>query len=319
MAATKKKHNGLISSLTRLFQLLIRMRYLSADDVPFPPHTSPAIDVPLLQKVGFDEDVIDLMQVLPALQPRVTWGWQMKATQTAPQTILAIYLNPDPGPGDEVISFIRSGGPDGGYYYWATDAQLLPPWMFRLTTCENWGVNLLYNAKDASITEWKPVYNRLWQDVPSRPAEAVISEMIGRFETLEWVPYYVPTDGGDDEPCTREVVENPLIHETRPWEGGQILRLNDIQAALAIVKTEIGQRAVVSISQRLNRYIALRRLYRTYGRGSQDDFDGNGFESKRLKLLTFVERLENDKIVMMEGAEQAWQAFWAKQAGDQAV
>ncbi|CAJ2504006.1 Uu.00g114000.m01.CDS01 [Anthostomella pinea] len=299
-----EKHHGLIASVTRLYALLIQMRYLSPADVSYPPHTSPPVSVPLLQTIGFDDEVIELIQVLPAIKPAVTWGWHMKAAQIVPRSIAVSYLDPSGGHVDEgLFDFIRSGGFDNQHYAEA-NATLLPPWMFRLTVAGNVppGLDLIYNVQYRSITEWTQIATRSWQECPGRPAETVMDEIAGKLKTLEWVPYYDPTDDGYAEPASREIVDSPLIMENfRPlgFSGSPVpLPLDDHEAALAKTQEVIGSGGVDGIRERLNRWIALQKLYRDCGWGSGDDddaFDGDEFEARRLDLITTAKTLDDDK------------------------
>jgi len=84
MDAIREKHQGLLDSIAKVYDLLMTMRYISSSDVSYPPHLSPRVDVARLQSLGFNDEVINLTQALPTLRPGVTWGWERKGTHRLP-------------------------------------------------------------------------------------------------------------------------------------------------------------------------------------------------------------------------------------------
>lgn len=49
-----------------LYEMFVKMRYLKADQVEYPPHTgSKALDINFITELGLSSDVIDLLQQLP--------------------------------------------------------------------------------------------------------------------------------------------------------------------------------------------------------------------------------------------------------------
>lgn len=55
----------LADTMKDFYRLLIRMRYLKADAVSYPPHNNPSINVTLARELGMSEDAILLLQQLP--------------------------------------------------------------------------------------------------------------------------------------------------------------------------------------------------------------------------------------------------------------
>lgn len=57
----------------RSFDLWVKAQYISATDIVTPHHN---IDIPRLQRLGFDSEVVDLVHSLPALRNEAVWGYQ---------------------------------------------------------------------------------------------------------------------------------------------------------------------------------------------------------------------------------------------------
>jgi hypothetical protein len=72
MGTIREKHKCLINGLTHLFTLFIKAHYIAPIDVLYPPHDS---DVGRLQRLGFEPEVIDLIQLLPAIRNEAVWSY----------------------------------------------------------------------------------------------------------------------------------------------------------------------------------------------------------------------------------------------------
>lgn len=144
MDAIREKHKTLISGLTKLYDTLVAMHYISASDVCRPPHTSPAIDVARLQGLGFDAEVIDLVQLLPGLRHEVTWGYQTQGTQLVPRSKAVNYFAP---PSEGAYLDLMDDVRNGDFAKW-DEAKKLDPWLLRLTDGGDYGVHLIYDTRN---------------------------------------------------------------------------------------------------------------------------------------------------------------------------
>lgn len=145
MDAIAKKHAGLVAGLTKLFDILIAMRYISPVHVICPPHSAGSIATDTFHTLGFESEVIDLIKIIPALRSDVTWGWQQSGIELLPQSKAVTY-------------FADCGDPDWiedlrwGDNFHSDNHTLLPPWMLRLTSgyvySGQYGVDLIYNSQD---------------------------------------------------------------------------------------------------------------------------------------------------------------------------
>jgi hypothetical protein len=75
MDAIAEKHVDLILSLTKLFNLLISMRYISPSHVISPPHSLEIIAADTFQKLGFEPEVIELTNFLLILRSDIVRGY----------------------------------------------------------------------------------------------------------------------------------------------------------------------------------------------------------------------------------------------------
>lgn len=142
-----RTHQELILGLTKLFELLVKTRYISPEHVSYPPHQSPPVDGERLRRLGFDDNAIATAQVMPQLRHNIVWGWQEEGVDLAPNSkalnFLAVTEN-----GHELQDDIR----DGNLSY-LDGAGQLPPWILRLTNGApiNSGVHLLLDARQGDI------------------------------------------------------------------------------------------------------------------------------------------------------------------------
>jgi hypothetical protein len=70
--------------MTKLYDTLMAMRYISATDVVQPPHSTQAIATATFQTFGYELEVIELMRSIPALHSDTVWGWQDQGTEIIP-------------------------------------------------------------------------------------------------------------------------------------------------------------------------------------------------------------------------------------------
>lgn len=146
MDSIREKHHGLINGLTKLYDTFVTMQYISASDVMYPPHTDPEVAITRLQGLGFEKEVLDLVQILPGLRNEVTWGWQEEGIELIPRSKAVNYfISPDDA-GDDLIDDLRRGD-----FSKFKEAVVLHPWMLRLTDGSDHGTHLIYNTRDRKL------------------------------------------------------------------------------------------------------------------------------------------------------------------------
>ena len=70
-------------------------------------------------------------------------------------------------------------------------ARKLHPWLLRLMDGGEYGVHYIYNVRDGTIVQWTLRGGKYWDDetvFPLRSAGEVLSMIIRKIRTLEWVP-----------------------------------------------------------------------------------------------------------------------------------
>lgn len=61
--------------MTDLHRLFVEMRYILADNVAFPPHDSPGINLTEAHRYGLTKDVTDLLQMMPRVTGHGAWDY----------------------------------------------------------------------------------------------------------------------------------------------------------------------------------------------------------------------------------------------------
>lgn len=142
-----RTHRELILGLTELFELLVKMRYISPEHVSYPPHKSAPVDVERLQRLEFDDDAVAAAQVMPQLRHDIVWGWQAEGVELAPNSKALNFLAVT-GNGHELQDDIREGS-----FSYLEGAGQLPSWFLRLTdgAPTNFGVHMLLDARQGDI------------------------------------------------------------------------------------------------------------------------------------------------------------------------
>jgi hypothetical protein len=144
MEAVREKHKCLINGLTRLFTLFIKAHYIAPTDVLFTPNDT---DIGLFQRLGFESQVIDLVQLLPAIRNEAVWSYNDEGIEMIPRAKLVNYLKQrETANANDMLETLR----------WVDhtdkDAQgLFPPSILRLTFPAFYGVNVLYDAHDRTL------------------------------------------------------------------------------------------------------------------------------------------------------------------------
>jgi len=129
----------------------------------------------------------------------------------------------------------------------------------------------------------------------------VLDEIIAKFQSLEWVPYYDPSE--DDDPChppSRKILEDPIIMQNL-FPGG-IRHPTDTNAAIQHLRQQHGPDGADRLRRDINRLRAWQKIYRDCGWGS-GTFDGEAFELKR---ADFIEALEELDDLESEARNRPW-------------
>jgi predicted transcriptional regulator len=144
MDTIREKHKCLINGLTHLFTLFVKAHYISSTDVLYPPQD---VDVGRFHRLGFEPEVIDLVQLLPVLRDEAIWGYNEEGVEMIPRAKLVNYLKqPEADVGDDMLQRLR----------WVDhrdkDRQgIFPPSILRLTFPAFYGVNVLYDIHDRTL------------------------------------------------------------------------------------------------------------------------------------------------------------------------
>ncbi|KAF4230413.1 hypothetical protein CNMCM6457_005989 [Aspergillus fumigatiaffinis] len=316
MDTVREKHKCLINGLTRLFALFIKAHYIAPTDVLYPPQD---VDVGRLQRLGFDAEVIDLVQVLPAIKNEAVWGYNDEGIEMIPRAKLVNYLKQsEAAMAHDMLETLR----------WADhtdkDAKgVFPPSIIRLTFPGFYGVNVLYDVHDQTIMEWCHLNQRQWQDCPRQPCEVFFSKIFEKFRTLEYVPFYDPDDGA--EVPIRKITENPILFQNI-WPGGIRLPTDPQAAAQQCGERRDGRDG---IRRNINEWMALQKLYRDAG--WESEFNGELFEDRRRNLLRTMHDLQGqsskwskvppdrrteEQRIAEHAFRQRREAFWAESAGE---
>ncbi|KAF3002421.1 hypothetical protein E8E13_003654 [Curvularia kusanoi] len=136
-------HAALISSLNKLYDTLLAMRYLSPEEVLRPPHSSEAISDDTFQALGYESETIQLMRLIPHLRGNVAWGFQNEGTEILPRSQAVSYaIERD----TDWIDYLRWGDKSMSSHH-----RLLHPWMLRLSIGRmypgQYGVDLIYDTR----------------------------------------------------------------------------------------------------------------------------------------------------------------------------
>lgn len=136
-------HATLISSLSKLYDMLLAMRYLSPEEVLRPPHSSESISDDTFQPLGYEPEAIQLMRLIPHLRGHVAWGFQNDGTEILPRSQAISYaIERD----TDWIEYLRWGDDT-----MSSNHKLLHPWMLRLSIGRmypgQYGVDLIYDIR----------------------------------------------------------------------------------------------------------------------------------------------------------------------------
>lgn len=252
--------------------------------------------------------------------------WQSQGTEIAPRSKAVNYFADHNFP--DLFDDLRWGD----FVKSENDTRLLPPWMLRLTFGGRYGVHMIYNSRDQTVTEWSHNGKEYWDEIPSQPTEPLFAEMVEKLQSLECVPFFDPD--GWERPPAREIVENPLIFQNF-WPGGIRVPMDPV-LAVEKVRRELGQESADETRRQINRWRALQKMYRDCGWGTEA-FDGELLERRRADWAKEAKEVEKQRWCFLfapalETAEQQtlqqelrrefnqrWEMFWTESAGGDAV
>lgn len=200
------------SLMTEWYDLLVKMRYVNAQDIAYPPHISKPINTKHAAEFGLVKDVVDLMQMMPyhIAYGSTNWNhgsdageflfWGEFGADMRDEDADWFHNIVDPFYG---VQYVESGDPVKGFD--EEDGLYMRPWYLALNQMGNHGSLLILNTKDfnmwlvdqmGSVTDpalrdapQKKTANRNdLSQYPSRPATELLRDMIDRIRTLEYVP-----------------------------------------------------------------------------------------------------------------------------------
>lgn len=143
------KHKALITGMSKIYDTLIAMQYISASDVIRPPIDKQSLPFAQLQSLGYESEVLALVQQLPVLRSEIVWGFQEWGVELLPRSKAVTYFS-DPGD-PEFLNDLRWGD------FFKTDdpneMKWLHPWMLKLTECGQYGygTSMIYNTRDRTV------------------------------------------------------------------------------------------------------------------------------------------------------------------------
>jgi hypothetical protein len=117
----------------------------------------------------------------------------------------------------------------------------------------------------------------MWDQAPSRSVEEVFGEILGKFNSLEWVLYF-----DEASPNSRRILENPICLQNMVAGGIRLPR--DPALAVAQVRRNESEHVVSKLREAINRWRSLQMLYRQTGWGTER-YDSREFEILRREWL----------------------------------
>ena len=158
----------------------------------------------------------------------------------------------------------------------------------------------------------------MWDRAPSRPAEEVLGEILGKFNSLDWVPHF-----DESSPGSRRILENPICLQNIVFGG--IHLPTDPALAMAQVRRDGTEQVVATLREAINRWRALQVLYRTAGWGTER-YVPEELEALRREWLGRLEQFERQgrlarrmSAAQSEEIRLAKEVFLAESAGVNAV
>lgn len=201
------------SLIGQVYELFIKMRYLPPGSIAYPPHISPPINTHYAHSLGLDRQAIELLQLLPYVTGETAWGGGGEQEFILGGTFADFR---DEG----TLAQSRDplyGSPEGSD--WADEnGPYMRPWYVALNQLGNHGTIMVLDLKSRHLWmedqegpwttdpelrdaagEHHPISkNRnAFENVPSRPVDVVLKDLMRKFVELEWVPG-MPSPGSRD-------------------------------------------------------------------------------------------------------------------------
>jgi hypothetical protein len=168
------------------------------------------------------------------------------------------------------------------------------------------------------VVKWSRTGTQLWDQSPSCSTEVVFDEILQKFTSLEWVPYF-----DEASPSLRQILENPIFLQN--IVPGTISLPTDPTLAVAQIRRASGEQSVSVLREEINRWRSFQRLYQNSGWGT-DRYDPVKLENTRREWFGRLKELDRQGRLArrMSGSQReelrvAREAFWTDSAGAKAV
>lgn len=216
----------IVDLMTAFYELYVKMRYVTRESLKYPPH-SPPVDVEQIKTLGFEPQVIAILQLLPYVEGRGSednffhWGGfadHREEHDLARRLCDPLYLSPD-----EEKGFEEENGP------------YVRPWELPLCDVGNRGCVVFFNTRNGHITvvsqygdcddpafygkpkktpENTSANKNLIESYPSRPAAQFFRDITIRLHTLEWIPF---SDNIHEDSSTKEHADLEMLFRNYGW------------------------------------------------------------------------------------------------------
>lgn len=131
---------------SNIYEMFVKMRFLTAEQVEYPPHTgSKALDVNLITEVGLGEDAISLLQQLPYIADRKYWkhGEEDSVFLNAGGVFLDYRARSEPEDSRDPLWL----SPDETKGWGEKDGPYMRPWYMPLNTLGNHGSMMIISMR----------------------------------------------------------------------------------------------------------------------------------------------------------------------------
>lgn len=162
-------HRDFIEGVRRVYATLVKMRYIPATELQWPPHQKL---LSTLEPLGYDERIIDIMRFLPFLKNTVV---QRASPELDHGTYGINYL--DQGEAEDMQEVARPGE------------------LFVFKSCSDFGNFYIYNVENMTMKMATPfqIYSKdqgrsEFDGIRSRPAADVLNDLVKGYNSLTLVP-----------------------------------------------------------------------------------------------------------------------------------
>jgi hypothetical protein len=168
------------------------------------------------------------------------------------------------------------------------------------------------------ILEWSRTSKQLWNKAPSRPAEVVLAQIVQKFTSLDWVPYF-----DESSPNSRGIIENPICF--RNSVSGTVQLPLEAELAITQLRRESTEQNVSALRVEINRWRSLQKLYQDCG-WNTSGYDATELEERRRQWFGRLKELERQCRVARciseaerEELTMARERSWINSAGANAI